>query len=217
MAGRVLNTDPLGPLRAGVERYYTRKIDTHGPTPLGVDWSCSRTQQLRFGQLLQVCGKPAASFSLNDFGCGYGALLPYLRNAFGGSAIDYLGIDVSQAMVGQALRLHPDASFLQAHSSPRTADYTVASGVFNVKLRTSGMRWTDYIKSTLVQLYGTSTQGLAVNFLAPRPPHMPQTSALFRPWPQPWIDFCRQELGAETTLRADYGLPEFTLLVRRPR
>jgi len=66
----------LAAVRAGISDYYTARIRKFGATPLGVDWTCQPTQELRFVQLLTVCDF-ASAFSLNDLGCGYGALLSF--------------------------------------------------------------------------------------------------------------------------------------------
>ncbi|WP_298927439.1 trans-aconitate 2-methyltransferase [uncultured Ramlibacter sp.] len=205
-------------LRGQIGRYYTDQLDAHGPTPRGVDWSCASSQHLRFAQLLRICEPARKKFSLNDFGCGYGELLRHLGGAPSTTAkIDYLGIDLSPTMVEAARRLHPDAAFAAGHTSPRTADYTVASGVFNVKLRCGQARWIRHIEDCLRQLFETSRHGLAFNLLAPWPAHMAQSSALFRAQPQPWIAFCEEALGGQVELLAGYGLGEYTLLVRRSR
>ena len=84
----------LDSVYGAIENYYTAKVSRHGATPLGVDWTCIATQELRFVQLLKLC-EFAAPFSLNDLGCGYGALLAYLAKRHASAAIDYLGIDLS--------------------------------------------------------------------------------------------------------------------------
>ena len=38
-----------------VQRYYSEKLRVHGPTPAGVDWNSTESQQLRFDLLLQLC------------------------------------------------------------------------------------------------------------------------------------------------------------------
>jgi len=60
-----------------VGRYYSEKIVEHGPTAKGVDWRDETSQELRFEQLLKVCDE-SRPFTLNDYGCGYGALATYL-------------------------------------------------------------------------------------------------------------------------------------------
>src|SRR5215470_13659193 len=88
-------------LRATVRAYYSAKIQRHGPTPRGVDWPNAVSQYLRFAQLLKICDF-ARPFSLNDFGCGYGALLEYLAMRHVDAAIAYRGVDISPAMIAAA-------------------------------------------------------------------------------------------------------------------
>lgn len=42
-------------LHASVARYYGAKAARYKATPLGVDWSCRATQELRFAKLLKLC------------------------------------------------------------------------------------------------------------------------------------------------------------------
>src|SRR5258707_10030322 len=71
-------TGPTDRLLSNVEQYYTAKLAEHGPRARGVDWSSESSQLLRFEKLLEVCDL-SVPFSLIDYGCGYGALLPFLR------------------------------------------------------------------------------------------------------------------------------------------
>jgi SAM-dependent methyltransferase len=201
-------------VHADVAAYYTRKVLQFGATPNGVDWTCVPTQELRFVQLLKVCDFGKA-VSLNDLGCGYGALLNYLAKRHRRTPIDYLGLDVSEAMVALALQLwrhRPNTAFAVGHQFGRTADYCVASGIFNVKLAHSRSRWEAYIRSTLIEMHAKSRRGYAINFLAQNPAKGPRE--LYRTSVQPWARFCEQELGGQVEVLDDYGLREFTLLVR---
>ena len=116
-----------------VEAYYSARVAKYGATPLGVDWSCQATQSLRFVQLLKLCDF-SAPFTLNDIGCGYGALAAFLTIRYPEAKIDYLGLDLSRAMVSRARRRFssPDRRFVVRRASPRIADYSVASGIMNV-------------------------------------------------------------------------------------
>jgi len=82
-----------------VRAYYTDKLREFGPTPRGVDWRDAESQELRFAQLMQICGD-ARSGSLIELGCGYGALYLYLRRR--GLDFDYTGYDLSEDMVQAA-------------------------------------------------------------------------------------------------------------------
>jgi SAM-dependent methyltransferase len=200
-------------LHAEVERYYTERVRAHGPSPLGVDWSCLPTQELRFVQLLKVCDF-SAPFSLNDIGCGYGALLSFLGKRHRRARVDYLGIDLSPAMIEQATcgwRRHRRDRFMVGHGATRTADYCVASGTFNVKLNHSRKAWEAFIARALQDMNARSRLGFAVNFLHARGHGgVPQ---LYATAPQPWVRFCEDQLGARATVLDGYGLREWTLLV----
>lgn len=206
----------LSALHRMVAGYYSDKIARHGPTPLGVDWSCVPTQEMRFVQLLKVCDF-VQPFSLNDIGCGYGALLHYLKKRHRRASIDYLGVDLSAAMITQAKRLfgkQPLTAFEAACHGTRLADYSVASGIFNVKLDQPLLAWEQFIAEALTQMNRTSLRGFAVNFLAPTSAHTRTVPELYYAAPNQWRTHCEQTFGARVEVLADYGMREYTLLVR---
>jgi SAM-dependent methyltransferase len=202
-----------------IEAYYSARVARYGATPMGVDWSCQATQSLRFVQLLKVCDFSAA-FSLNDIGCGYGALAAFLAVRHPKSKIDYLGVDLSPAMIQRARRRHtgPDRRFTTRTTGFRIADYSVASGIMNVSLGHSRATWEGFVARTLAQMRRTSRVGFSVNFFADTT--RPGTSAdrsvddLYRTGPERWVRYCEDELDCVVETVADYGMKEFTLLVR---
>ena len=205
----------LSALQRMVEQYYTDKVTRHGPTPRGVDWSCQPTQDMRFVQLLKLCDF-SQPLRLNDIGCGYGALLGYLKRRHRRANVDYLGVDLSAAMIAHAQRLfgeRPLTSFEAASRATRVAHYSVASGIFNVKLDQPHEVWEQFIADTLQQMSNTSLRGFAVNFLAP-PQHAGPVAELYYAEPQQWRAYCEQALGARVELVCGYGMREYTLLAR---
>lgn len=199
-----------------IERYYTTKVQRHGACALGVDWPCEPSQELRFVQLLKLCA-PEQPFSLNDFGCGYGALCGLLDRRFGDVEIDYLGIDLSPEMIRRARQLwgHGNRTrFAVGASLPRVADYSVASGVFNVKLKQPHSRWVRFVKQTLAMLNASSRKGFAVNFLAKPVGEQGQIEELYRTTAEFWRAHCERNLNSRTQVLSDYGMCEFTLIVR---
>jgi len=200
-----------------VERYYTGKVLAHGATPLGADWTCQPTQELRFIQLLKLCDFSQA-FSLNDVGCGYGALAGFLARRHRNAKVDYLGMDLSQAMIEQA-RLRQAANirtrFVAGTSIPRVADYSVASGIFNVKLTQHADLWQLFVEKTLSEINQTSRLGFAVNFLAPQPENFQSITELYRTPAEVWVQYCELQFNTRVELVRDYGMNEFTLLVTR--
>ena len=213
-----MDDDEPSSLHSGIIRYYSERLRRYGSSPMGVDWSCVASQELRFLQLLKLCDF-SGPFSLNDVGCGYGALVGFLVGRHRDAEIDYLGIDLSEAMIRSAKRLwrtYPWTAFVTGHASFRSADYSVASGIFNVKLDHPKGPWERYIASTLDDLQAASRKGFAVNFLREPPQALGAEArkALYWSRPETWVRYCEREYGAMVTLLEAYGQPEFTLQVR---
>ena len=206
---------PLEEVCANVEAYYAAKLARHGAIPLGVDWSCTATQWLRFVQLLKICSFDGP-FSLIDLGCGYGALATFLAERHSQVAIDYLGIDLSSAMVRRARRRHrgkPAIRFAVGRDSREQADYAVASGIMNVMLGYPLPIWEGFVRTMILDMHRMSRRGFAVNFLRAPSPSAPP-GQLYCPDPAKWAQFCEDDLGCSVEILDDYGMREATLLVR---
>jgi SAM-dependent methyltransferase len=199
-----------------IRAHYTACARQHGSTPRGVDWTSLASQQLRFVQLMKIC-TGARAFSLNDAGCGYGALLDYLAVRHADADIDYLGYDVAPTMVQRARRRfagRPSVAFAVGHRAPRIADCAVASGIFNVQRAVPITDWERFVAATLADLWATTRIGFAVNFMHASGPGTAPRAGLYQPPPRRWIDHCTQVFGARVELLEGYGQPEVTMLVR---
>jgi SAM-dependent methyltransferase len=205
-----------------VEAYYGARVAKYGATPLGVDWSCQATQSLRFVQLLKICDF-LTPFSLNDVGCGYGALCAFLAMRYPDFGIDYLGVDISRAMVRRARRRFAmtDRRFAVGQASPRLADYSVASGIMNVNVGYPRAVWEDFVAAMLRDMRRTSRRGFSVNFMsdavaASEAPDNSGAIRLYRTSPERWVLYCENVLGCSVETLDNYGMREFTLLLRCP-
>lgn len=198
-----------------IGRYYSGKLAAHGASPRGVDWNSSESQQVRFTQLLRICDAEAR-FSLNDIGCGYGALLDHLCGL--GKECDYLGVDISEAMIAKAGELHrgrPGCRFAVRERAGRVADYSVASGIFSVRLATDDTAWRAHLLRTLDQLDAESRRGFAFNCLTRYSDAELMRSNLYYADPARLFDHCKTRFARNVALLHDYGLYEFTILVRK--
>lgn len=198
-----------------VQRYYDEKIEAYGATARGVDWNSIESQRLRFCQLLKLC-EPAESFVINDYGCGYGALVDYLFEA--GHAFAYCGFDISSQMIAKARELHAaedGVAFVSDESMLPEADYTVASGIFNVKLDTPEAEWQQLVLHTLDRINRLSTRGFAFNILTKYSDPELMRSDLYYADPLFFFHHCRADFSRFVSLLHDYPLYEFTILVRK--
>jgi len=202
-------------IHRGVASYYTQKIREHGATARGVDWNSEASQTLRFEQLLRVANG-AAEFSLNEIGCGYGALVDHLRR--GGSKFRYHGVDLSADMVAAAQVRHgeaPGVSFAVGAAPDAARDYCVASGIFNVRLETSDADWLSYVLATLDTMHQYSVLGFAFNALTLYSDADRMRPDLYYADPLRLFDHCKRFHSRNVALLHDYGLYEFTILVRK--
>ena len=202
-------------LLSDTAEYYTDKLAAHGESPRGVDWNGEEGQVLRFDQLCKVIADEGP-FSLNDLGCGYGAMCDFLASRT--DTWDYLGIDVSEAMVRaaeQRYRDMPNARFIVASEADRVADYGVASGIFNVRLGRSDAEWQAYAEATLDELDRTSAKGFAFNCLTSYSDVDRMRPDLYYANPSALFDLCKRRYSRNVALLHDYGLYEFTMIVRK--
>ena len=198
-----------------VADYYSAKLAQHGETPHGVDWNGDESQVLRFEQLVKVIDQKNA-FSINDLGCGYGALFDHLASSY--QMFTYNGCDISADMIRAASERYigvKNARFATACEPPDAADYSVASGIFNVRLGVSDALWCDYIEATLDVLHRTSRRGFAFNCLTSYSDADKMRDYLYYADPCALFDMCKCRYSRNVALLHDYGLYEFTILVRK--
>jgi SAM-dependent methyltransferase len=198
-----------------VQEYYDEKLQTHGATARGVDWKSPESQELRFAQLVKLIDA-GGSFSINDYGCGYGALVDYLER--GSYQFQYVGFDISTKMIAQARELYAQANharFISDRDQLQQADYTLASGIFNVKLNTDDAAWTNYILEVLETMNAISRTGFAFNALTKYSDAEFMRPDLYYADPLFFFDYCKTRYSRFVTLLHDYPLYEFTILVRK--
>jgi len=201
-------------LLENVNAYYTRKVQEHGPTPQGVDWNSAHSQETRFDQLLKVVDWNTVPV-LGDFGCGYGALFDFLKAR--NLACAYRGYDISDAMRAAACDRHQadvNATFSSAEEDLAGSDYIVASGIFNVRCETPEADWKAYVLDTMNRLAKLARRGFAFNCLTSYSDVDRMRPDLYYADPCELFDYCKRHFARNVALLHNYGLYEFTMLVR---
>jgi len=211
-----MNENPQKSFLSEVASYYSDKLAEYGETPHGVDWNGEESQTLRFEELCRIIQDDAEDFSLNDLGCGYGALLDFLAESY--SISSYIGIDVSEDMVRAAESRHKartKARFIAKSEPDTVTDYSIASGIFNVRLGRTDAEWYDYLWNTLDILDRMSYKGFAFNCLTSYSDKDKMHNYLYYADPSVLFDLCKRRYSRNVALLHDYGLYEFTILVRK--
>lgn len=201
-----------------VSAYYEEKLNKHGLTSKGVDWNSNDSQEIRFNQLLKIIDFDSKYFSLLDYGCGFGSLLPYLRKKIGKN-FNYIGYDIAEQMLDKARETHKDdkeAIWLNSlKKNEAYVDYVIASGMFNVKLKQQDKLWKDYILDTLNKFNTLSKKGFAFNLLTSYSDKEHMKDYLYYADPAFFFDYCKENFSRNVALLHDYELYEFTLLIKK--
>lgn len=197
--------------------YFSEKLETFGTTPKGVDYNGPEAQERRFEQLVKVID-PSRPFTVIDYGSGYGAMFDFLQKR--GWQFEYYGIDLIEKMVLAGRESHqsfPNAHFTTQESEVPVADYLLAGAIFNIKLDATYEDWQEFVVTTLRRMDALCSKGFSFNMLTKYSDadRMAQRPDLFYGDPLFFFDFCKRNFSRNVALLHDYGLYDFTILVRK--
>lgn len=197
--------------------YFSGKLNQFGATPQGVDYNGPESQALRFEQLVKVID-PSKPFSVIDYGCGYGAMFDFLHDK--GWEFEYYGVDLIEKMVHagrEAHKGHPNAHFTTREEDLPRVEYLLAGAIFNIKLDETYAAWQGFVVRTLSHMNTLCSKGFSFNMLTKYSDadRMTQRPDLFFGDPVFYFDFCKRNFSRDVALLHDYGLYDFTILVRK--
>ena len=201
-----------------LKEYYQLTLENHGPGAMGMGWKSEEAQRIRFDQLARIIAA-GTSFSINDLGCGGGDFYAYL-SANTSQEFQYYGYDMLESMLQIAkdrFSQTKNAHWLKIEGGNEllAADYTVASGIFNLKYKLDESRWMEYILETLGHINKKSTKGFAFNMLTSYSDPEYMREDLFYSDPLFFFDFCKKNFSKNVALLHDYFEYDFTILVRK--
>lgn len=198
-----------------VKDLYTNSLKKYGINSKSVGWTTKEGQILRFSKLCEIIEDKDTPFTANDLGCGYGALYDYLiENKF--NIIQYNGYDISEDMLETAKKLIGNDNKVKLFNAKKLstiADYSFASGIFNVKFEADENEWKLFVEDTLKNMNKYSLKGFAFNALTSyveyRETHLYYADPLY------FFDFCKRNFSKKVSLLHDYDLWEWTILVKK--
>lgn len=197
-----------------IAKHYTETLKTYGPSPRGVDWKDDTSHRIRHAQFLRLLHEDRDA-SVLDLGCGYGDFLRFLRSE--GYSGHYVGYDVARCMIETARENHAQESAYDFNlgAEPLAAcDYAIASGIFNVRRGADEKAWKNYVADTIDQLASSSWKGFGFNVLSTASDPEKRRDDLHYSDPVEMLKCCLEKFGRHVCLLQDYGLWEFTVLVR---
>jgi SAM-dependent methyltransferase len=206
--------DAHSPILHEVATYYASKLETHGATPQGVDWNGADSHERRHRQFLHLLNGGLEA-SIIDLGCGFGDFWRFLRAE--GHRGNFIGYDIAPSMIERARQIHGesgDRRWRVGAEPAEIADFAIASGIFNVKGDVPDENWTGYVHHTIDILARAGRRGFAFNMLSTSSDPERRRPNLYYADPVDMLARCLLRYGRSVALLQDYGLYEFTVIVR---
>lgn len=200
-----------------VNSFYRGKLQEHGSNAKGMGWKDQSAQVIRFQQLLKIIS--TEPFTINDLGCGTGDLIHLLEERYRGK-FRYHGYDILEEMVaGARMAFSEDEKVrftkFDSYSEIAPADYTLSSGIFNVKNSVSDEKWKTFMLETLHAMNNSSMKGFAFNALTTYSDKEFMKPDLYYSDPLFFFDYCKKNFSRNVALLHDYEIYDFTILVRK--
>ena len=149
-------------------RFYDRFSKHYGADYRALNWTSTASQEKRFKVIAEILPQHC---SVNDVGCGHGDLWTYLTEKAEKSISNYWGYDLSQSVlnnISDHIKKRKEVSFYHV-SGPGplfTADYSIASGIFNTNFRISlRQQHLNTFEQVLSAMWDKSTQGIIFNVM----------------------------------------------------
>jgi len=198
--------------RSAHEEYYTQSLEAHGNSHKAVGWGSQESQKTRFRVLAEIGLSRGAS--ILDVGCGLGDLYGYLAERFDG-APNYVGIDITPAMIKAARAKYPHGTFilgdiLNPENVITSADFVFASGIF--ALLDLGHEPQRIMRDLIAAMFRLCRIGLAFNSLSSWTPYPEQGKFFVDPLSA--VTMCR-EMSPWVSMRHDYLPHDCTIYLYR--
>lgn len=204
--------------RQRIRYHYEKRVRSDRESYDILDWGSKESQEARFQVLIDVLEEGTYRLArdvplrLLDVGCGLTDLCTYLGEMH--SAVHYVGVDITFAVLDEAKRRWPQRMVFQGDvftDAPlREAEFDVAycSGIFNLRLGNNE----DFAIKALTKLLPLVRHRVVANFLHERTKQKYPHCFYFNP---ERIAEAVRLTGATVTLIDDYLENDFTLVANR--
>lgn len=209
---------PSHAVTADLVGHYEDCFLRHGRTPKGVDWPNAEDLATRFEVMLGVMRPSDRAASLLDLGCGPGLLADHLARAPRAFPVDYAGIDLSEPMLEAARAAWPGLSFerrdiLAEPLADLSVDYVILNGVLTERVSTPREEMIAFATDLLAAAFSAARIGIAFNVMSKLVDW--EREDLFHWGFDEMASAVAPRLSRHMTIRADYGLREYTTYIYR--
>jgi SAM-dependent methyltransferase len=198
--------------------HYEGCLRKHGATPAGVDWPSGADLATRYGIMLELMAEAGIRPQLLDLGCGPGLIVDYLHATGRLDQVSYHGIDLSHEMVEVARARWPEHAFscrdiISEPMPEQSVDVVIMNGVLTERVTLDVETMTALAKALVMAAFRVARTGIVFNVMNA---HVEwHRNDLFYWSFDSLANFLMREVSPHYVLRADYGLYEYSCIVRR--
>ena len=193
--------------KINIIKRYKERLNKFGNNVRALATGTKKRRDIRYKILTEIGIRNGDT--ILDYGCGMATYFDYLKQ--NNIKIKYTGVDISEDLINIAKIKHPNLKFIVGDIKTlmlkkKKFDYAVCSQVFNHKYKFSNN--TKIVKNNLIQLFGLTRKGLAIDFLTNDVDF--KEKHLFYHSPDKMFNFSRK-ITNQVTLKHNYKLFEFCL------
>lgn len=205
-------------VEAVIAKKYNIRFAKLGATPEASLWFSEERQFLRFKIISDVLDQAllGSKFSINDIGCGYGALFPYLIKRFPNKKFTYTGIDIAEKPIKFCKDIYSETNsiFNVGNIPNNNCDFSVMSGTYNYAPVQSSHLWQRYLFENLKKIWEISDRGIIFNISVAKEARITsQNISYFNK--ENVKSFCNDNLGKTSLFISDKLPKEATFFISR--
>ena len=198
---------------------YFERFSKYGPKPEGSFWASKIRQYSRFKIIFdEVCKiNKTGNIELSDVGCGYGALVDYIKFCNLSRRVQYSGYDISEGLIKNCkIEFSEDWTDFSVGAYPsQIRPFCVMSGTYNMSATTDIVQWETYVRNSLMKCWQKTSRAMIFNLQIAKKTKITKEMIFYAERTR-ILDFCLSSFGP-TKLVAHKDLPnDVTFVVIKP-
>ena len=181
-----------------LSKIYFKRFIKYGAKPEGSFWASKSRQESRFKIMLDEIQKINKSrmFELSDVGCGYGALVDYIKSCQMSKSIQYSGYDISEGLIKQCKQKFSEhwVDFSVGTCPNVTRQYCVMSGTYNLSATENTVQWEKYVLRSILKCWQKTSRAVVFNLQIAKKTKITK-EMIFYAERDRILDFCVSSLG----------------------
>ena len=146
---------------------YYKRFMKYGAKPEASFWVSKSRQDQRFKIIVdEICKiNKTKTIDLSDVGCGYGALVTFLKASDICNRVKYAGYDISAGLINQCNQEFKEqwVNFSVGNYPNVTKQYCIMSGTYNMAATVNVTQWEDYLLASLRKCWQNTSKAMIFN------------------------------------------------------